>query len=867
MATTRKRAGSKRVLPLLPLRGIVVFPNMSTPLEVGRDKSVAALEEAMVGDRLVFLASQRSAKINDPSPDDIYEVGTVSEVKQLVKLPDGTIRAVIEGRFRARLIDYVSLEPCYMAKVQHVPSIVGSSPELEAAARAVYGEFESYVKLSKRLPAEVLLAIGTSDEPGRMADDIASAMPLKTGQKQDILETASVMDRLEKLAAMIHAELDILELERRIQARVRKQMEKAQKEYYLREQMKAIQKELGEGEEKASEIQEIREKIASMKLPDEVRDKAKKELAKLEAMPPAAAEVVVVRNYLDWLLGLPWGVYTEDRLDINRAEQVLNEDHWGIEKVKERILEFLAVRQLSDSLRGPILCLVGPPGVGKTSLGRSIARALDRKFVRFSLGGVRDEAEIRGHRRTYVGAMPGKLVQLLKQAGSMNPVILLDEIDKMSSDFRGDPSAALLEMLDPEQNRQFGDHYLEIGLDLSQVMFVTTANTLYSIPRPLQDRMEIIQIPGYTEDDKLHIAEQFLVPKQVSENGLKPEQVIMPGEAVTEIVRSYTRESGVRSLERQIGSVCRKLAREVVGGKPGPFEVTRGSIEDFLGVPPFHYGLAESEDRVGVAMGLAWTEVGGETMAIEVSVMRGNGKLILTGKLGDVMRESAQAGYTFLRTVSESLGVPGDFNERGDVHIHIPEGAIPKDGPSAGITMATALASALTGIPVRHDVAMTGEITLRGRVLPIGGLKEKVLAAKRAGITTVVIPADNRRDLDEIPDGVKDGITFVQASSMSEVLTVALVALPQPVSDRPALPDQAEAQVAAQSDAAGDAAEVAAGAAEAAVGLDDGDAEHEPIGSDSGTDATEGQLDEEMHVPPPAAVPMVPECGQPQPGM
>ena len=877
-ATTRKRAGSKRVLPLLPLRGIVVFPNMSIPLEVGRDKSVAALDEAIAGDRLVFLSAQRSARINDPAPEDIYEVGTVSEIKQLVKLPDGTIRVVVEGRFRARLLDYVSVEPCFLAKVQHIPSVIDSCPELEATARAVYEEFDTYVKLSKRLPAEVMATIGTSDEPGRMADDIAANMPLKAGQKQDILETASVMMRLEKLAAMIHAELDILDLERRIQARVRKQMEKAQKEYYLREQMKAIQRELGEGEERASEIQEIREKIASMNLPAEVREKARKELSKLESMPPATAEVVVVRNYLDWLLGLPWGIYTQDRLDINRAEQVLNEDHWGIEKVKERILEFLAVRQLSDSLRGPILCLVGPPGVGKTSLGRSIARALDRKFVRFSLGGVRDEAEIRGHRRTYVGAMPGKLVQLLKQAGSMNPVILLDEIDKMSSDFRGDPAAALLEMLDPEQNRQFGDHYLEVGLDLSQVMFVTTANTLYSIPRALQDRMEIIQIPGYTEDDKLHIASQFLVPKQVAENGLRPDQVIIPDETVTEIIRSYTRESGVRSLERQIGSVCRKLAREVVGGKSGPFEVTKVNLGDYLGVPLFHYGLAESEDKVGVAMGLAWTEMGGETMAIEVSVMRGNGKLILTGKLGDVMRESAQAGYTYLRTVSDSLGVPNDFNERGDVHIHIPEGAIPKDGPSAGITMATALASALTGIPVRHDVAMTGEITLRGRVLPIGGLKEKLLAAKRAGITTVVIPADNARDLDEITENVKEGLTLVRASSMSEVLTVALSAMPRPVSDRPVdhgqnidsdvdgdageLPPGAHADVDGSADP--DAA-VAAGKSETAVTADrDGaDTGHEQDhgagpGSDGTADDSEGDA---MPVPPPTA----PGSGQHQP--
>lgn len=797
------------MLPLLPLRGVVVFPSMSIPLEVGRDKSVAALDEAMSGDRLVFLATQKSARVNHPLPDDIYNVGTVAEIRHLVKLPDGTIRVIVEGRFRAAILEYISDDPCYLAKVQHLPSVSDDSPELEATARAVLAEFENYVKQSKRLPAEILVSIADVDEPDRMADDIAANMPLRVGQKQELLETVSAMERLEKLAAMLRAEMDIIELERRIQARVRKQMEKTQKEYYLREQMKAIQKELGDDDGKGSEIEEFKARLENPGIPEEVREKARKELSKLESMPPMAAEMVVVRNYLDWLLGLPWGVYTRDTLDIDRAEQVLDEDHWGLEKVKERILEFLAVRQLSKSLRGPILCLVGPPGVGKTSLGRSVARALDRKFVRFSLGGVRDEAEIRGHRRTYVGAMPGKLVQLLRQAGSMNPVILLDEIDKMSSDFRGDPSAALLEMLDPEQNKQFGDHYLEVPLDLSQVMFITTANNLYAIPRPLQDRMEIIQIPGYTEDEKLNIARQFLVPKQLKENGLKPEQVAMADDAILEIIRLYTKEAGVRNLERQIGGVCRKLAREVVRGKEGPFEVIKDNIEDYLGVPPYHYGLADTEDKVGVATGLAWTEMGGETMAIEVSVMRGNGKLILTGKLGEVMRESAQAGYTYLRTVAESLGIPSDFSERTDVHIHIPEGAIPKDGPSAGIAMASALASALTGVPVRHDVAMTGEITLRGRVLPIGGLKEKILAAKRAGIKTVILPAENRRQLEEIPENARSGLKFALVSHMGEVLPVALAEMPEPRSAR----DEVEVEAAE--------AEAAAGSSEAAAGIDE----------------------------------------------
>ena len=773
-ALSRGKAGLKRVLSLLPLRGLLVFPNMTVPLEVGRDKSIAALDEAMSGDRLIILAAQRAARVSDPSPDDIYEMGTVSEIKQLVRLPDGTVRVVVEGKERARILDFIDADPCYMVKVQLEPTDGQYGPELEALARNALHEFEQYAKLSKRLPPEIIATLADLDEPGRLADEIAAHLPMRVEDKQALLEALDTRDRLERLSVVLRSELEILELERKINARVRRQMEKTQKEYYLREQMRAIQKELGDRDDKSSEINELREKIEKCDFPPDVRDKAQRELDKLEHMPPMSAETVVVRNYLDWLLGIPWGVFTDDRLDIKQAEQVLDEDHWGLEKVKERILEFLAVRQLSDELRGPILCLVGPPGVGKTSLGKSIARALGRKFVRFSLGGMRDEAEIRGHRRTYVGAMPGKIVQLMKQAGTMNPVILLDEVDKMSSDFRGDPSSALLEVLDPEQNREFGDHYMEVTVDLSNVLFITTANNLYAIPRPLQDRMEIISIPGYTEEDKLHIAHKFLVPKQIRENGLGDEQVQMDEDVVREIIRSYTRESGVRSLERQIGAVCRKLAREVVAGASGPFAVKRPDLHKHLGIAQFRYDVIEQDDKVGVATGVAWTEMGGDTLFIEVSAMRGSGKLILTGKLGEVMRESAQAGYTYVRSRARDLGIPDDFYEKMDVHIHVPEGAIPKDGPSAGITIATALASALSGISIRHDVAMTGEITLRGRVLPVGGLKEKVLAAHRAGITTVIIPADNRRDVEEIPENARADITLVEVSHMDEVLAVAL---------------------------------------------------------------------------------------------
>jgi ATP-dependent Lon protease len=766
---------SAQTLPLLPLRGVVVFPRTTLPLEVGRDKSVVALEEAMSCGKLIVLAAQKVAKVNEPSPDDIYTVGTVSEIKQLVRLPDGTIRVVVEGVERAVILDYVHSDPSYVVRVEPMPTVEVHDPEMEALARNALREFEQYVKLSKKIPVEILLAVAGSNQPGKLADDIAAHMPLKIEDKQEILSCFDARTRLERLSVILRRELEILELERKIQLRVRKQMEKTQKEYYLREQMRAIKKELGDHDDFSSEAEEFREKIEEANLPQDVLEKATRELDKLESMPPMAAESVVVRNYLDWLLAIPWGVMTEDMLDIERAEEILDEDHWGLEKVKERILEFLAVRQLSDELRGPILCLVGPPGVGKTSLSKSVARALDRNFVRFSLGGVRDEAEIRGHRRTYVGAMPGKIIQLLRQSGSMNPVILLDEIDKMSADFRGDPSSALLEVLDPEQNCEFGDHYMEVTVDLSNVLFITTANNLYSIPRPLQDRMEIIRLPGYTEEDKLQIARHFLVSKQLAENGLSEENVVIEEDAVREIVRCYTRESGVRNLERQIGSICRKIAREVVAGKDGPFVVNRADLQGYLGIPRYRYGVADLESKVGVAVGVAWTETGGDTLDIEVSAMSGSGKLILTGKLGDVMRESAQAGYTYVRSRARELGIPEDFYEKMDVHIHVPEGATPKDGPSAGITMATALASALSGTAVRNEVAMTGEITLRGRVLPVGGIKEKALAAHRAGIRTMIIPDENNKDLEELPDNVADDMTFIQVSHMDEVLAIALL--------------------------------------------------------------------------------------------
>ncbi|MDI6710531.1 MAG: endopeptidase La [Bacillota bacterium] len=766
---------TRRVLPLLPLRGILVFPYMVIHLDVGREKSVKAIEEAMSHDRLILLATQKEAQTDDPETDDIYDVGTVAELKQILKLPGGTIRVLVEGIARARIRNYLFNEPYFRVEVTQYDEDFVKTTELEALMRNLVHQFEQYVKLSKRIPPETVVTVANIEEPGRLADVVASHLPLRIEDKQLILEAVPIRERLECLCAMVAKELEIVEIERRINVRVRKQMEKTQKEYYLREQIKAIQRELGEKDERVAEGEEYREKIAQMKLPKEVEEKALKEVERLEKMPPMAAEATVVRNYLDWLLALPWTKGTRDRLDIEAAQAVLDEDHYGLKKVKERILEYLAIRKLAKKMKGPILCLVGPPGVGKTSLGKSIARALDRKFVRVSLGGVRDEAEIRGHRRTYVGALPGRIIQGMRNAGSKNPIFLLDEVDKMSMDFRGDPSAALLEVLDPEQNSAFSDHYIEIPFDLSNVMFITTANFPYNIPRPLYDRMEVIYISGYTEEEKAQIALRHLIPKQLKEHGLSPKTLTISENAVRRIIREYTRESGVRNLEREIAALCRKTAKEIVAKKARQVRVTKKNIEQFLGAPRFRYGVAEQDDQVGVATGLAWTETGGDTLAIEVTVCRGKGALTLTGKLGEVMRESAQAAYSYLRSRAKSLGIDESFNEKVDVHIHVPEGATPKDGPSAGITMATALASALSGRKVRHDVAMTGEITLRGRVLPIGGLKEKVLAAHRAGIKTVILPAENRKDMEEIPANVKSRMEFVPVEHMDEVLARALL--------------------------------------------------------------------------------------------
>ena len=764
----------KIILPLLPLRGVIVFPNMVMHLDVGRERSVNALEQAMMEDNKILLVSQKEARIDEPAPEDLYTMGTIAQIKQLLKLPGGTIRVLVEGLARARINKYLSNDPFFKVEVEEIEEVEKKSVEVEALMRSVIYQFEQYIKLSKKIPPDTLVTVTSLEEPGRMADLIASNLMLKIQQKQEILEATTPLKRLEKLSEILAHEMEILEIERKINLRVRKQMEKTQKEYYLREQMKAIQKELGEKDERMAEADEYREKIAEVDLPEEVEEKALKEVERLEKMPPAAAEAVVIRNYLDWILSLPWNVQTEDRLDLKAAEKILDEDHYGLEKVKERIIEYLAVRQLTNKIKGPILCLVGPPGVGKTSLARSVARALERNFVRISLGGVRDEAEIRGHRRTYVGALPGRIIQTMRQAKSQNPVFLLDEIDKMSTDFRGDPSAALLEVLDPEQNNAFSDHYLEVPFDLSHVMFITTANTLYNIPQPLLDRMETIYLPGYTEEEKLEIAKRFLLPKQIKENGLQKENLTISEKTLRKIIRQYTREAGVRNLERQIASICRKIARNVVRDKKGKTAVTGRNLHKFLGVPLYRYGIAEKEDEVGVATGLAWTETGGDTLIIEATLMKGKGKLLLTGKLGDVMRESAQAGLSYIRTRAAELQIEEDFHEKFDIHIHIPEGAIPKDGPSAGITMATALISALTQRPIKRIVAMTGEITLRGRVLPIGGLKEKVLAAHRAGIKTIILPVDNKKDLAEIPENVRKRLEFVFVEHMDEVLQYAI---------------------------------------------------------------------------------------------
>jgi ATP-dependent Lon protease len=763
-------------VPLLPLRDIIVFPHMVVPLFVGRQKSIKALEEAMNKQKFILLAAQREAKTNDPGEDDIYRVGTLGSVVQLLRLPDGTVKVLVEGKKRARVLRYVDQSEYFLVEAEEIEEVCPKTTEIEALTRSINSTFEHYVKLNKKIPPEMIMSVASIDDPARLADTIVAHLGVKLEDKQALLEIENPAERLERVLGNMRSEIEILEVEKRIRTRVKKQMEKTQKEYYLNEQMRAIQKELGEKDEFKNEIQELEERIKQKKMSAEAKEKAEKELKKLKMMSPMSAEATVVRNYIDWIISLPWNEFTDDKLDIGEAEKVLEDDHYGLEKVKQRILEYLAVQSLAGQMKGPILCLVGPPGVGKTSLGKSIARATGRKFVRISLGGVRDEAEIRGHRRTYIGALPGKIIQSMKKAGSGNPVFLLDEVDKMSTDFRGDPSSALLEVLDPEQNSTFNDHYLDVDYDLSKVMFITTANTLEGIPRPLQDRMEIIRIAGYTEVEKQHIASKYLVKKQRDANGLGDQNLEISDNALLSVIRHYTKEAGVRNLEREIASICRKVAVEVVKtDRSARVRVNGKAVSKFLGPAKFRYGKAEEDSRVGMATGLAWTELGGELLATEVTVMPGKGKLIITGRLGDVMQESAQAALSYVRSRADELGLEKDFYQNVDIHIHVPEGAIPKDGPSAGITMATALVSALVRIPVRNDLAMTGEVTLRGRVLPIGGLKEKVLAAHRGGIKMVLIPSENEKDILDIPANVLKTVELTLVDHMDDVLRRALL--------------------------------------------------------------------------------------------
>ncbi|MCE5204020.1 MAG: endopeptidase La [Coriobacteriales bacterium] len=783
MSTADEHTQVPEVLPLIPLRDLVLFPNLVVPLFVGRDRSITALEEAMRREHLVALVTQKVAETQDPGPADIFDVGCVVTVLQELKLPDGTAKALVEGVQRMRIIEFVRTEPYLEARIEPLEESAEADVETKALMRNLIADFERAAQLGKPIPQEVLMAAGSIEEPGRLADFVTFHLSLKADEKQMILEAVDPKVRLQKTADFLRKELEILELGSKIQNRVKESMTKTQREYFLREQLKAIQQELGQYDEVQAEIDEYKEKIAKAGMPEEVEEKALKELSRLEKMPQAAAETSVIRTYLDWLTGLPWQVSDEEKLDLVAARKILDEDHYGLETVKERVLEYLAVHKLTEHMRGPILCFVGPPGVGKTSIGRSIARALNRKFIRMSLGGVRDEAEIRGHRRTYVGALPGRIIQSINQAGTNNPVFMMDEIDKVGADFRGDPTSALLEVLDPEQNYAFQDHYLEAPFDLSNVMFITTANLLDTIPPALQDRMEVIHFPGYTEDEKLHIATKYLVPKQLKEHGLDRSMLVFRQSSLREIIRRYTREAGVRNLERSIAAICRQVARKVVEGQTGKTTIGAKDVSTYLGPPKFSFGMAEKRDEVGVATGLVWTEVGGDVIFIEATTMKGKGNLTLTGQLGDVMRESAQAAVSYIRTRASDLGIDPDFYEKLDVHIHVPAAAIPKDGPSAGITMATALASVLTGARVRRDVAMTGEITLRGRVLPIGGLKEKLLAAHRAGIKKVLIPKENLRDLELVPDHVRTEMEIVPVETMDEVLQQALQA-PVPGSQR-----------------------------------------------------------------------------------
>ena len=765
----------RMVVPLIPLRDIIIFPYMVVPLFVGREKSIKALELAMGSDKSILLAAQKKAKTEEPGSDDIYEAGTLGTILQLLRLPDGTVKVLVEGKRRAKIKEYVSEDDCFMVAIEEIDEAIDETVETEALTRSVVKSFETYVKYNKRVPPEMIMSVSSIEDPGRLADTISAHLSIKVDDKQALLTISRPTKRLERLYSIMESEIEILEVEQKIRQRVKRQMEKTQKEYYLSEQMKAIQKELGEKDEFKSELQEFEEKLKTKKMSKEAAKKAKQEIKKLRLMSPMSAEATVSRNYIDWLVTLPWDHVTEEKKDITEAERVLDEDHYGLKAVKERITEYLAVRGLVEEMKGPILCLVGPPGVGKTSLAKSIARATGRNFVRLSLGGVKDEAEIRGHRRTYIGSMPGKIIQSLKKAGSNNPVFLLDEVDKMSHDFRGDPASALLEVLDPEQNHTFSDHYLDCDYDLSKIMFLTTANSLQGIPYPLLDRMELIRIPGYMELEKLHIVEKFLLPKQLKLHGLTEANLDLGKSTILMLIRRYTKEAGVRNLERQVAAICRKAAKEILKkGVDTRVSMTTRTLSKYLGVPPYRYGTVDKLNEIGVATGLAWTEVGGELLAIEVALVPGKGKLIITGKLGEVMQESAQAAMTYIRSRATELGLEKDFYQKLDIHIHVPEGAIPKDGPSAGITMATAIASALTRIAVRKDVAMTGEITLRGKVLPIGGLKEKLLAAHRAGIPKVLIPMENEKDLKEIPPQILKKVSTELVEHMDDVLMKAL---------------------------------------------------------------------------------------------
>ena len=762
-------------LTLIPLRDLIIFPNLVVPLFVGRDKSIKALEEAMKEEHIIALTTQKVAELQDPDVSDLYTVGCAATIMQELKLPDGTAKALVEGLDRIRITDFIQTEPFFKVAVEPVEEAQEKNIETEALMRNLVSQFEKTARLGKPIPQEVLLATINIDEPGRLADFIAFHLSLKTEEKQQVLEAIDPKQRLSRVSSFLKRELEILEIGSKIQSRVKEQMTKTQKEYFLKEQMRAIQKELGSVDEKTAELEELKEKIKEAQMPSEVEEKATKELGRLEKMPSAAAEVSVIRTYLDWLISLPWAQEEQEHLDLKEAAKILDEDHYGLKKVKERMLEYLAVHKLAKKMRGPILCFVGPPGTGKTSIGKSIARSLGRKFIRVSLGGVRDEAEIRGHRRTYVGALPGRIIQSINQAGTKNPIFMLDEIDKIGTDFRGDPSAALLEALDPEQNYAFSDHYLEVPFDLSNVMFITTANILDTIPPALRDRMEVIHFPGYTEDEKEKIAQQFLVPKQREGHGLTKDNIEISESALQEVIRVHTREAGVRNLDRKIAAICRQIARKVVEGEKETAKITGKNLHDYLGPPQFRYGLAEEKDEIGVTTGLAWTEVGGDIISVEATIMKGKGKLTLTGHLGEVMQESAQAAVSYIRSRAEMLNIETDFYDKYDIHIHVPAAAIPKDGPSAGITMATALISALAKRPVHKNIGMTGEITLRGHILPVGGLKEKILAAHRAGLDKVMIPKDNEKDLELIPEHARKEIELIPVSHMDEVLKHALI--------------------------------------------------------------------------------------------